>query len=530
MASPAGEGQVTLPRRRPGAPWAATWRSGRRSQGAAGPGEASPIAGAARWWPLALLVVVGAALRFSTLSLQSLWYDEAFTAVHVFSGSLSATLSQIPHTENTPPLWYQLEWAVIQVGGDGAFALRFLSALAGLALVPVAYAIGSELASRRAAILAAAIVAVSPLFVWYSQEARAYSLFTLLCAVVMWCFLRAERRPSARRFAAFALAAVLALLTHYFAVFLVVPMALWLARRRERLWPALGALGAIAVTGAALLPLALTQGGRGAEWIGNLTLLSRLEAIPQYYLTGYSGGPLGRGVELLVALPLLAGLALGLWRVLDPLHGDRRSANAALLSLGLLACGVGIPLLLVPFGADYLDPRNVVGAMVPATACIAALVAAPRAGRAGPVLGALGALALMAVTIDVNLSPRLERGDWSGVARAIATGSVGVPAGQRALVSVHLGTAPLEYYNRSLHGIPAGRSLVLRQIDEVGYAPLSASAGTPPAAGFALVSRMDVHGLYVYVFRSASPRAVGAASLIGHPFTLGQGLPAVLGA
>ncbi|MDE3069522.1 MAG: glycosyltransferase family 39 protein [Acidobacteriota bacterium] len=479
-------------------------------------------------WPLLLLVAAGATLRLSTLSLQSLWYDEAFTAAHVFGGSLSATLSQIPHTENTPPLWYVLEWAVIQVGGDGAFALRLLSALAGIALIGVAWAIGAELAGRRAAILAAAIATVSPLFVWYSQEARAYSLYTLMCALAMLCFLRAEREPGGRRLAAFAIASALALLTHYFAVFLVVPMALWLARRKAWRVPALGALGAIGLTGAALLPLALTQGGRGAEWIGNLTLLSRLEAIPQYYLTGYSGAPLGRGVELLVALPLLAGIALGLWRVLDPLHTDRRSVAGATLSAALLACGVGIPLLLVGFGADYLDPRNVIGAMVPATACVAVLVAAPRTGRAGAVLGALSVLALLAVTVDVNLSPRLQRGDWSGVARVVRGDSAGLPAGERAVVSVHLGTAPLEYYDRGLRGVPASRSLALREIYEVGYAPLSRDAGTPPAAGFALVSRREVHGLYVFTFRSAVHRIVSAAALISHPFTLDQGLPAVL--
>ena len=51
--------------------------------------------------------------------------------------------------------------------------------------------------------------------------------------------------------------------------------------------------------------------------------VSRLQAIPQYYLTGYSGAPLGHGIELLVALPILAGLGFGLWR------GARRRARSA---------------------------------------------------------------------------------------------------------------------------------------------------------------------------------------------------------
>ena len=68
---------------------------------------------------------------------------------------------------------------------------------------------------------------MNPLFVWYSQEARAYALFVLL-ALAMLCFLRAEQEPTPRRMAAFAVSGALALLTHYFAVFLLVPMVLWL--------------------------------------------------------------------------------------------------------------------------------------------------------------------------------------------------------------------------------------------------------------------------------------------------------------
>ena len=76
-------------------------------------------------------------------------------------------------------------------------------------------------------------MAVNPLFVWYSQEARAYGLFVLAAALTMLCFLRAEREPTPRRMAAFALAGSVALLSHYFAVFLLVPMVLGCARARR---------------------------------------------------------------------------------------------------------------------------------------------------------------------------------------------------------------------------------------------------------------------------------------------------------
>jgi 4-amino-4-deoxy-L-arabinose transferase-like glycosyltransferase len=499
------------------------------------------------WWPLAALMVLAAALRFSTLDLQSFWYDEAFTPVHVLRASLFTTLHGMVHTENTPPLWYVLEWGISRVLGTGEVALRLLSAFAGLATVPVAWAIGRELSGRRAtAIASAALVAVDPLFVWYSQEARAYGLFVLAAALAMLCFARACAEPSSRRLALFAVTASLALLTHYFAVFLLIPMIVWLllaslrprsfhgvqatpARVDDRMGggglrnetvgaepapagrrAALFTCAAVAVVGFALIPLAVAQGGHGSQWIGAWALSSRLQAIPQYYLTGYSGAPLGHGIELLVALPIIAGVGLGLWRVLAP-----REERGALIALVLAACGVLLPIVLVALGADYLAPRNLIAAMIPVTALIAILLTGVRAGCAGPVLAGVVALAFFAISIDVDLSPRLQRGDWRGVARMLRAGNRA-----RAITTVELGAAPLEYYLPPLRNLPRGTAVTVSEIDETGYAPLRSSAASPPAPGFRLLSRSDINGLIVYRFVSSTPRSVSEATLRRHVITV----------
>jgi 4-amino-4-deoxy-L-arabinose transferase-like glycosyltransferase len=460
-------------------------------------------------------MLLAAVLRFATLDLQSFWYDEAFTPVHVLHPGLGATLSAVSHTENTPPLWYLLIWGWSRLLGTGEVALRSLSALAGVLTVPVAWGIGRELAGRRAALATAALVAVNPLFIWYSQEARAYALFTLLAALAMLCFLRALREPSARRLAAFAVVGSLALLTHYFAVFLLAPMCVWLlvAGSRQRRPAALAnrsaalmAVGTVGVVGVALIPLIVAQGGHGTQWIGRWALASRLEAIPQYYLTGYSGAPLGHGIELLVALLILAGIGYGLWRVLEP-HEER----GALIALVLSACGVLIPLVLVAFGADYLAPRNLVAAMIPLTALIAVVTVAKRTGRTGMVIAGLLALAFLAVSIDVDLSPRLQRGDWRGVAQAIVSPHV--------ITTVELGAAPLEYYLPRLHNLARGTSVTTSEIDETGYAPLRAGAGLPPVPGFHLVARRDIHGLILYRFAAPFVRPVSEAALRRHVIT-----------
>ncbi len=396
--------------------------------------------------------------------------------------------------------------------------------------------IGARLSGRRAALIAGAIVAVDPLFVWYSQEARAYGLFVLMAALSMLAFVRVLQAPTRGRLLAFALAGAAALLTHYFAVFLLVPMALWLLWDTRTRRVALPALAALAVVGLALLPLISAQGGHGTQWIGRWALSSRLQAIPQYYLTGYSGAPLGHGVELLVALPILVGVALGGWRLLSAaprggvggavsLPDARRGATIATT---IAACGVLAPIVLVAFGADYLAPRNLVGAMVPVTVAIAIALAAidepplqalPGLGAA---IAAIVAFAFAIVSIDVDLSPRLQRGNWRDVAHAIERGARAAPTGGVAITTVELGAAPLEYYLSSLRlrNLPRRTSASVTEIDETGYAPLRASAGSSPAPGFRLLERRNVDGLIVYRFVSSVRRVVSEAELRRHVITL----------
>jgi hypothetical protein len=510
---------------------------------AAEPHAAAAAAGERRlpkWWPLAALILLAAALRLTTLSEQGFWYDEAFTPVHVIHAGLGATLKSFVHSENTPPLWYLLAWADARVLGDGALALRLPSAIAGIATVPVVWAIGNELSGRRAALIGAALVAVNPLLVWYSQEARAYGLFVLFAALAILCFARLLHEPSGTRATLFALSGALALLTHYFAAFLLVPMVLWLLRERAARRAALPAIGVLALVGLALLPLISAQGGHGTQWIGRWALSSRLQAIPQYYLTGYSGGSLGHGVELLVALPLLAGMLLGSSRLLrapkrgalSPALVDAAPSSAregAAICLWIAAFAVLAPIVLAVAGADYLAPRNLVGAMIPLSVLIAILLAAID-GLLGWLLAVAGAAAFLVITVDVDLSPRLQRGNWRDVAKLLraparargagvspgsSSGSAAATGAGRVLTTVELGAAPLEYYlhGMRLHNLSRHDAVTVSEIDETGYSPLRLGAANPPAPGFRLLERRNVDGLVVYRFVSSIPRTVSEADL-----------------
>nr|MDQ3936735.1 glycosyltransferase family 39 protein [Actinomycetota bacterium] len=151
--------------------------------------------------PVAALTLGAAALRFATLDVQSLSGDEGVTSALLRMG-FGDMLSTIPDTESTPPLYYVLAWLWTQVFGHGEVGMRSLSAVFGTATVPAAWAAGRALASSRVGVAGAALAAVSPLLVWYSQEARSYALLVLLATVSLWLAARAVERGGGRRLAA----------------------------------------------------------------------------------------------------------------------------------------------------------------------------------------------------------------------------------------------------------------------------------------------------------------------------------------
>lgn len=465
-------------------------------------------AGGARWretWPLWALLALAAAIRFATLDQQSLWYDEAVTALRDLHGSLGGTLSAVAHVENTPPLYYVVLWLWTRALGTGVLALRSLSALAGVATVLAGWAIGRQLGSRRAAIALAAIIATNPLFVWYSQEARAYELFVLLAAVAFLFFLRAREAPSRANLAAWAVASMAALATHYFAAFLIAPEGLLLIRARGPRRRLVLALGAVAAAGATLAPLALSQGGHGTSWIEHWPLAGRLQAVGYYYLLGESAHPLGPLVEWAVLAPILATLVL---TVALARRGEqlRRARPAAIVG------GVAVlaPIVLALLGFDYLAPRYLVAAWVPLSAVLALAVVALRPPPLALAAGLVICLAFLAVDLAVVQRPQLQRGNWRWAAARLRA-----RPGQRAVVVSALGGLPLRYYLPALRPRAGVSQLRVSEIDVIGYASLRVVLRHRPAPAFRPVARHANHGLVVVAFRAAQPQVVSTARLFG---------------
>ena len=153
-----------------------------------------------RWlYALVAITAVGAIVRFATLGVQSYDHDEAVTAAGVLHPSLFSTLSQVAHGERSPPLYYVLAWLWSRPFGTGEVGLRSLSALFGTLTIPLTYLAAAVLTRRSsAATIAAALVALNPYLVWYSQEARSYALMVLFATAALYYFARSLDDPSPR--------------------------------------------------------------------------------------------------------------------------------------------------------------------------------------------------------------------------------------------------------------------------------------------------------------------------------------------
>lgn len=469
----------------------------------------SPNTSRARWFLSGIvgLTVLGAAIRFSTLGLQSYRHDEAVTAGRVLVSSLPQTMHLVWSGESTPPLYYLLAWLWSHLFGVHEVGLRSLSALFGTATIPVAYLVGRELIGRRTGLAIAAIVAVNPMLVWYSQDARAYALLVLLSSVALLFFLRARRTGAARDLAWWTVFSALALAAHYFAFFPFAIESVWLlatVRLRRVLW----AVGGVALAGVALAPIALHQAaGENNNWIATFNMAGRLRETGISFFVGEAG-------LLKHALAPIALFAAAVALLL--LRGGVREKRGAAVALAIGGGSILLALAFAAVGQDFVLERNLLPALIPLALVAAAGIAAPRAGWIGVGVG-IGLVSYsLAFCVYSDFRPALQRDDWRSVAKAI-----GPPHGPRAILVWEQGDEPLAFY------IGAGETRVKWKEWRHGPIPVAevdVVSGRPPPSGarsalppeFHRVQRVALGRMTLIRYRAAQPRRLGWGRIVGN--------------
>ena len=175
------------------------------------------------------------AWRVAGLTSQSLWRDEV-DALQFASRPPAGLLAMFTRPGENGPLFFAALHPWLAVVGHSEMALRLPSALAGVLMIALTYALarrliraaGEQDPGERVALLAALLTAVNPYLVWYSQEAKMYTWLAVWTLSALLMFLAAVQRGGAWRWLGYLALLGIAVLHHLWAVALVPVCAAWL--------------------------------------------------------------------------------------------------------------------------------------------------------------------------------------------------------------------------------------------------------------------------------------------------------------
>ncbi len=157
---------------------------------------------------LALIWVLAVVFRLSDLAARDLWTDEAWVALAALKATPGAALAA---GQSTPPFYILTVWATAKLLGSQEWVLRSLSFAFGVGTLWIFWLLVRRLASRPVALLALAMVAVSPIMVYYSKELKQYSGDACFAVLVVYLAERLRASEGRRGWLALALTGLVGL-------------------------------------------------------------------------------------------------------------------------------------------------------------------------------------------------------------------------------------------------------------------------------------------------------------------------------
>ena len=199
---------------------------------------------------------------FLKASQKCFWFDELFVVYLCRLPSFRDTWTAVVHgADFNPPLFYLMTRGAQRLFGEGLIATR-LPEIVGVWLFCMCLFL---FVARRAGVISGFIAGAFPFFTlaqYYAYEARAHGIVLGWCGLMLVCWqMNEERRANHLWLVGFGLSLAGALLTHVYAVYLIVPFAVVevynLLIRRPPNWGVVSVMGLVfaCVTLAVYLPL-----------------------------------------------------------------------------------------------------------------------------------------------------------------------------------------------------------------------------------------------------------------------------------
>ncbi|HCF26339.1 MAG TPA: hypothetical protein DEV81_03815 [Cyanobacteria bacterium UBA11049] len=218
------------------------------------------------------LLLVGLLLRLPSLRL-GLWRDEGSTYFDALPTDLSEVIKTVTLCELNPPGFYLLMHQWMQWFGAGEVVFKLPALIFALLTIAAVYILGRVVGSPRIGFVAAALTTIAPEAIYYSQEARPYSLTALLSCLVVLLYCKALTSKHQKWYLfGFVLCASLLLYVQYTGLLLVgslaviTPYLLWRRKGYVKIIPFALSFAAVFLLFTPWLPVFLTHLHTGSPW------------------------------------------------------------------------------------------------------------------------------------------------------------------------------------------------------------------------------------------------------------------------
>ena len=184
-----------------------------------------------------IILVANLILGVISLNLSPIGLDEPFSIFHA-QMDLSDIVSHLKGGNN-PPLYEIVLHFWIKIFGISPISVRFPSLVFSICTLFFTFKIAERISGTQDAFFAILLMSFSNYYIYFTHEARAYSLFLLLTVLLIYLVIRISEQKESKNaeFIAFGLVAALLLYTHYFGLFVFIfqSLVLVLINRKERI-------------------------------------------------------------------------------------------------------------------------------------------------------------------------------------------------------------------------------------------------------------------------------------------------------
>jgi hypothetical protein len=169
---------------------------------------------------LFVIFLIAFFIRLFCIDFQSLWLDEIYTMNMADPKNSISDIYELSKVQDGLSVLYfvLLNWC-FKIFAYTSFVARFFSLFFGLLGIWFTYLLGKELRNRNTGLIAAVLLSVNFFHIYYSQEARVYTMYMAFSSLSFYYLVRFIKEPNIRSSLYYGLSTLLMILSHFYGLF-----------------------------------------------------------------------------------------------------------------------------------------------------------------------------------------------------------------------------------------------------------------------------------------------------------------------